>query len=331
MGLSARPVPRPFATLAELGQLVSNILSLTAAEGDLETLIPRIVLEIHRATGFECVGLRLKDGGDYPYYFTQGYDQSFVNKEMSLCSRDGIGELIRDSDGTPYLECMCGKVVVGRTNPRLPVFTPGGSFWSNSTSELLATTTTDEDRQPRMRNRCNEEGYETVALLPLKLGSVICGLLQLNDRRRGQLTPAVVELLEGIAVCIAMVFQLRQAELAAGRRIRLAAGRRAGDLHLGLTGRTAILDRIARELQQRNATDRSIPPALLATLVENLDDLSRADGLVSICAVCKRVRQYQTWHTIERFIADRSQIRFSHGYCPACYESAVRGLDSPGA
>ena len=42
-------------------------------------------------------------------------------------------------------------------------------------------------------------------------------------------------------------------------------------------------------------------------------------GLVPVCAWCKQVRDEQGhWQTWERFIAERSLARFSHGICPAC-------------
>ena len=79
---------------------------------------------------------------------------------------------------------MCGNVLRGRTDPNLPFFTERGSFWSNCTSELLATTT-EAERQTRTRNRCNEEGYESVALVPLRASGETFGLLQFNDNERG--------------------------------------------------------------------------------------------------------------------------------------------------
>ena len=61
---------------------------------------------------------------------------------------------------------------------------PSGSFWTNCTTELLATTT-EAERQARTRNRCNGEGYESVALIPLRRRRPTLGLLQLNDHARG--------------------------------------------------------------------------------------------------------------------------------------------------
>jgi signal transduction histidine kinase len=135
-------------------------------------------------SGCEAVGIRLHEGEDYPYYEARGFPKKFVLMENSLCARDDAGCVIRDSAGNPVIECMCGNVICGRFDPAKPFFTEHGSFWSNNTTELLRSTT-EADRQARTRNRCNGEGYESVALLPLRLGDQRLGLLQLNDRRTG--------------------------------------------------------------------------------------------------------------------------------------------------
>ncbi len=99
--------------------------------------------------------------------------------------KDATGQFICDSDGYPIQECMCGNVICGKFDPSKPFFTTRGSFWTNCTTELLATTT-DADRQARTRNRCNGGGYESVALIALRVGEDRLGLLQLNDRRKGR-------------------------------------------------------------------------------------------------------------------------------------------------
>ncbi len=106
---------------------------------------------------------------------------------------------------------MCGNVLSGRVDPSLPFFTTRGSFWTNSTTKLLASTT-NEDRQARTRNRCNGEGYESVALIPLKAGEDIVGLLQLNDRREGRFTLDMIEHLEGIGATVGAAISRIQAE-----------------------------------------------------------------------------------------------------------------------
>ncbi len=162
-------------------------------------------------SGCEAVGVRLRQGEDFPYCEANGFPAEFVQSENSLCARDQAGRLRRDSQGHPVLECMCGNVIRGRFNPDLPFFTPGGSFWTNSTTELLASTS-DRDRQARTRNRCHGEGFESVALVPLRSGHQALGLLQFNDRHRGKFTPAMIQLLERLADNLASGIARRQAE-----------------------------------------------------------------------------------------------------------------------
>jgi PAS domain S-box-containing protein len=156
-----------------------------------------------RQSGCEAVGIRLKDGDDYPYHEARGFPPEFFEMENSLCARDAAGNIIRDSGGDPYIECMCGNVIIGRVDPSKPFFSPGGSFWANSTTRLLATTS-DADRQTHTRNRCNGEGYESVALIPLKFGAERMGLLQLNDRREGMFSPEVIAQWERLAGYLAV-------------------------------------------------------------------------------------------------------------------------------
>ncbi len=173
---------------------------------------------VHSATSFfqtnsgcEAVGIRLRKEYDFPYYETKGFPQQFVRLETHLCDYDGNGKACLDDQGCPILACMCGNVIQGRTDPTKPFFTAKGSFWTNHTTELLATTK-ESDRQARTRNRCNGEGYESVALIPLRVGGDTLGLLQLNDRRVGMYSIEMIEEWERLAGYLAVALSKFQAE-----------------------------------------------------------------------------------------------------------------------
>ncbi len=193
------------------GELATDILELlNRAKGKIDT-VREIGRLIKKSTGIDAVGVRLKEGDDFPYYVTCGFPAVFVEAENSLCARDPSGEPIRDSAGNPVLECMCGNIIQGRTDHSLPFFTEGGSFWTNSTTELLASTT-EEDRQARTRNRCNAEGYESVALIPLRSDGEIIGLLQLDDCRRDVFTRESIAFFEKLGESIGIAIARRKAE-----------------------------------------------------------------------------------------------------------------------
>jgi hypothetical protein len=51
------------------------------------------------------------------------------------------------------------------------------------------------------------------------------------------------------------------------------------------------------------------------------------DGLVPICANCKKIREsVNTWTSIEACISDRSDSEFSHSICPACAKALYPDL-----
>ncbi|HEX4627521.1 MAG TPA: response regulator [Gemmatimonadales bacterium] len=53
--------------------------------------------------------------------------------------------------------------------------------------------------------------------------------------------------------------------------------------------------------------------------------LQQLEGLLSVCAYCKRIRDDQAqWGPLEAYIEKRSEAQFSHGICPECYAKHVQ-------
>jgi hypothetical protein len=47
--------------------------------------------------------------------------------------------------------------------------------------------------------------------------------------------------------------------------------------------------------------------------------IKQLEGIIPICAYCKKIRDdRQSWHQLERYMADHSEAQFSHGICPDC-------------
>ena len=161
-----------------------ELLRLCNKAKNAKEFLRDLMLFFQGVTGCEAIGVRLQKNHDFPYYETRGFSEEFVLAESSLCEQDPVGQVIRDSFGNPVLACMCGNVLCGRYDASKPFFTARGSFWSNGTTALLASTS-DADRQARTRNRCNGEGYESVALINISFQGETLGLVQFNDKRTG--------------------------------------------------------------------------------------------------------------------------------------------------
>ena len=192
-------------------QISIEFLAMVNRSRGTRDLLQAATAFLQQRSGCEAVGIRLREGEDFPYFETRGFSQEFVSSENKLCVRDVSGNVIRDDRGKPIIECMCGNVICGRFEPSKPFFTTRGSFWSNGTTELLARTT-DADRQSGTRNRCNGAGYESVALIPLRDGEERFGLLQLNDRRKGRFSAESIALWERLAGHLATAVSKFKAE-----------------------------------------------------------------------------------------------------------------------
>jgi signal transduction histidine kinase/PAS domain-containing protein len=191
--------------------ITADVLSLINAARDSDILLRSVLERLKAWSACQAVGIRLRKGDDYPYFQTSGFPEEFVHLENHLCSRNQRGDIIRDAEGNAILDCMCGNIIQGRFDPAQSFFTAGGSFWSSCTTDLLATTS-EADRQARTRNRCNGAGYESVALVPLRLGSETFGLLQFNDPRAGLFSAEKIQVFERLAKIVANCLAKLRAE-----------------------------------------------------------------------------------------------------------------------
>lgn len=58
---------------------------------------------------------------------------------------------------------------------------------------------------------------------------------------------------------------------------------------------------------------------LIGELREALENVKTLEGLIPICASCKKVRDDKGyWSQIEAYISRHSGAEFSHGLCPEC-------------
>lgn len=68
---------------------------------------------------------------------------------------------------------------------------------------------------------------------------------------------------------------------------------------------------------------------LLHDLEKALEEVKTLRGLLPICCECKKIRDEDgAWEQMEAYVTTRTGARFSHGYCPECFDRAIQELDS---
>ncbi len=206
--------------LAERYQNLSvEVLSILNEGEAFQVTIRRILDVLKQKTGCDAVGVRLERGEDFPYFLQDGFPTDFLLTENSLMTHDSGGGVCRNADGSVCLECTCGLVLSGKTDPSDPLFTEGGSCWMNNSISLLDLPEADDPRA-HPRNECIHHGYASVALIPISAGGKIAGLLQLNGRKKGLFSLSAIQILEGIAKHIGDALQRKEE---AAERMRLMA------------------------------------------------------------------------------------------------------------
>ncbi len=183
---------------------------LNETEG-LHASIRRVLAFVKTQTGADAVGLRLQDGEDFPYFSQEGFSADFLLTENTLVERGPDGRVRRDWDGKVCLECTCGLVLSGKSDPSNPLFTNSGSFWTNDAFPLLDLTPEQDFRQ-HPRNYCIRQGYASMALIPVRDKNRIVGLLHLTASRKGCFTLAIVKVLEDLAAHIGEALMRKRVE-----------------------------------------------------------------------------------------------------------------------
>lgn len=65
-------------------------------------------------------------------------------------------------------------------------------------------------------------------------------------------------------------------------------------------------------------------------LTRALSQVKTLEGLLPICASCKKIRDDQgQWQVLERYIGEHAGVTFSHGVCPECAQGMIREAGLP--
>jgi methyl-accepting chemotaxis protein len=100
-----------------------------------------------------------------------------------------------------------------------------------------------------------------------------------------------------------------------------AVGR--GDLERRVTFRASdeigVLAQAFDSMIEKRGTAEREKENLIAELRKALNEIKRLEGLLPICAACKKIRDAGgSWTQIETFISERSNADFTHSICPEC-------------
>lgn len=174
-----------------LAQNIKIIAKLFSENYLRENFLSSIVEKIRDWTDCQCVGIRvINTEGLMPYEAYTGFSYEFWTNENCLSINDD--------------QCGCVRVVTGIPDPLdLPILTDGGSLWTNDLQGFGDTI--PEEYYCRYRGKCIENGFASLAVLPIRHNSTVLGIIHLADTRKDMLPEESILILESVAPLIGEV------------------------------------------------------------------------------------------------------------------------------
>ena len=155
-----------------------------------EDIIEKSILFLKKNFCLDAIGLRLQEGNDYPYYTTLGFSDAFVKAENYLCKKDENGNVIR-------LECLCGEIINQNFKFEHPCYTKRGSFYTIGDIKEVSKAISCP-----IRGKCQSEGFESIAIVPIGYSGSVIGLLQMNHRQQNAFSLGLIQTSEEIAAML---------------------------------------------------------------------------------------------------------------------------------
>jgi PAS domain S-box-containing protein len=84
-----------------------------------------------------------------------------------------------------------------------------------------------------------------------------------------------------------------------------------------------VIYSVARDVSERKLAEAE-RERLLGELRAALAEVKTLREILPICSYCRKIRNDQDyWDTVENFIAEHTNSRFSHSICPDCYKNEI--------
>jgi len=179
-----------------------RFLLIANRHSKMTPVLDAFMKEIKNLTRCQAVAVRiLNDNGSAPYAASFGFEPEVCVLEKA------------DSEG-PFGASgnlgICRHMLNGKLFSALPCFTEHGSFHSNHTSQFWGSIANYE--KDITKNVCSQVGFESLALIPIRLGEATIGLIHVADRQKNKIFPSIVEILESAAMQLGSAIQRIRAE-----------------------------------------------------------------------------------------------------------------------
>ncbi len=169
-------------------EATNSLLNLFIRKSTRKEYLDSVIELIQPWSGCRCVGIRILNEKDYiPYESYVGFSEEFWGSENLVSVR--------------YDQCACIRVVTGNPDAQdKPAMTPAGSFRCENMLAFFGSLS--EVEKKRFRGICIKNGFQSVAIIPIRYREKIIGAIHIADECEGKVTLSRVQFIESMAPLI---------------------------------------------------------------------------------------------------------------------------------
>ena len=173
----------------------SELLKLLTSASDAPDCLAAAAEILRHGASCDAVAVRLEQDEDYPVVASSGMTSEFLNHRSCIQALDRKGRPIRDPRGGYKLNCFCGAAIKGKRIPGLRGYGPSGTLWVDDADRRIRSKTLVRGIGAR-EFHCLGEGFRSFAVVPLRQGSRVFGVLQFLFRKTVALSSADIAVFE---------------------------------------------------------------------------------------------------------------------------------------
>lgn len=169
-------------------RLITSLLALFAKQATRQAYLEAVVEVVRQWIGCRCVGIRARNAqGELPFEAWVGYTDAFLAQECAL---------------TPGRDpCVCTRAMTQTPDsPDGACLTAAGSFRCDNMAAFFAGLTASE--RARYRTGCVEQGFASVAVIPIRRQDQVVGAIHFADTREAHIAPDRIQFAESILTYI---------------------------------------------------------------------------------------------------------------------------------
>ena len=183
-----------------------RLLRLINQQKNLKQLIQETAGMLRHWSGCQAVGIRMIAKNGLANVAALGFTADMPNFEMIEKSPPTGNSPMPHPRDNAFLMVMGARVLNADSEPEKEYFTEGGSFWTNSISELILPVA---QKTSTGQSHVTTHPYESVAMVPLRFGNDIMGLVVFCDLRTGLFSSDTLSLFERLASKLSIAIKER--------------------------------------------------------------------------------------------------------------------------